>query len=69
MSSINVPVSPKLLKFLDILEDGQWHDISEIVEQLHVEAGKIRKVCDILVEFELVERKGEKVKLLSVLPC
>jgi len=57
----------KLSKFSVILGDGKWHTISEIAEKINANVDKVEKACDILAEFGLIEREGEKIKQCSFL--
>jgi len=62
LPSKDIPQSSKLFKLFIILEDGRWHSIGELAQEIGVEIGKVQKVCDLLSEFAVIESDGQKVK-------
>lgn len=67
MSSDKIPKSSKLFEFMTALEDDQWHSISAIAKKIHVDLDKFKKACDLLAEYGLIKKEGEKIKVCSLL--
>lgn len=50
---------------LNLLEDGKWHDISEVIDNSSLHDRRVEIFMDFLGEYDFIEldRKRQKVKL------
>lgn len=54
-------------RILDLLSDGQWHDVEDVSNKTKIRSEKVQKVFDFLAEFGFIEKDGAKIKLQSAL--
>ncbi len=56
---------PAIDWILDLLEDGKWHNLSEILEESQLPSSKMKTIVGFLSEYELinVDKESKKVRL------
>lgn len=56
-------------QLIDVLRDGGWHSIAEVVEKCGLSLPKVKSIMEFLIEYEFVEVNvdGRKVKIASSL--
>lgn len=60
---------PKIDQILEILKDGKWHNLKEILEKCRLHQFKLKMLTDFLSEYRFIEldRKKQKVRTTSLL--
>lgn len=55
----------KITRFLEILDDGQWHLLEEIQRGSKIEEDQIRRIVKFLREYDfiVVDEKSQRVRL------
>lgn len=56
---------PVVSRILELLEDGKWHDLEEIVEKSRVHEFKLEMIKSFLTEYKFImlDEEHQKVKL------
>ncbi len=56
----------KIRQVLDAIEDGEWHSMANLAEELKLHDSDVEKIVEFLEEFGLAEFDGDgKVKIES----
>jgi DNA-binding IclR family transcriptional regulator len=52
-------------QILDILKDGKWHSLQEIIDQTKIQERKVRLITSFLQKFQLVqlEKKNKRIRV------
>jgi transcription initiation factor IIE alpha subunit len=56
-------MSEMIDKLLDLLLDGEWHNIKELVEKMKIESEKLEKIIELLQNFNFLKYKNSKVRI------
>ena len=49
-------------EILELLEDGKWHDIKEVMKKSNLQEFKVEMICDFLAEYAFIDFNKEQKK-------
>ncbi len=49
-------------EILELLEDGKWHDIKEVMEKSNLQEFKVEMIYDFLAEYAFIDFNKEQKK-------
>lgn len=53
-------MNPKIRQLLDAIEDGEWHSMADLAEELKLRDSDMEKIVEFLEEFGLAEFDGDR---------
>ncbi len=58
-------MAPEMASILELLMDGKWHSVAELLKQTGLPSDKIRTTLEFLKEYDFVvfDGNGKRVKL------